>query len=353
MTRALTKSELLSRYVAEVQRTIGPGAPKDVGPELESLLAESIEAREAATSRELSVEEVAAVLEEFGAPRAVADRYAPRPKYLIGPGLYPIFLVVMKAILLAAALVPLVVVVVSRLATGAELPSVSRGILNWLGMSYQIALGGLAWAVLVFAILERLGVQETVAEPGEGGAPPWKALDLPPVDDPSRASRVGAGFRIYFIVVFLAAFNLFPQWVGLHVFKAGEQPQILSLDDLGIHLPMWQLNLWWALALVQNLLLFRVGRWTPATRWLEFGLGLFGAAIIYPLIGSVGDAMRREPFTTVVGNPRVAAQLARLAPMVLTMILLVVVCSSAYRLYRLLWVGRPGTNGGTTGPLIT
>lgn len=352
MNREMTKSELLSRYVADVKRKIGLGAPKDVDRELESLLSDSIEARETAEGRELRIDEVAGILREFGTPGEVAERYLPRPRHLIGPGLYPVFMVVVKAVLGAAALVPLILLLLSRLAQGEDFPPLWTGILNWLGLAYQIAFGGLAWAVLVFAVLERLGVSERALESAVGPAERWNPLDLPPTDDPSAASRFGTGFNIYAIVALLIVFNFWPEWIGIYTFKPGSQPQVLSLRDLGIHLPMWQLNLWWLVALIQNLLLFRAGRWTEFTRWTEFGLGLFGAAIIYLLIEPAGDALRGDPFETVVTNHALAGLLARLVPVLLTAIVVIVLAASTHRLYRLLRVRVRGRGQGATGPVL-
>jgi hypothetical protein len=109
---------------------------------------------------------------------------------------------------------------------------------------------------------------------------------------------------------------------------------------------MWQLSLWWLGTLAQNVMLFRAGRWTPATRWIQFGLGVAGLAILYPLIDTVGEALRREPFTKVVANQQLASILARLAPMVLTVAVMIVLATSALRLYRLL---RPGDSGRIAG----
>ncbi len=85
------------------------------------------------------------------------------------------------------------------------------------------------------------------------------------------------------------------------------------------------------------------------TRWTQFALGLAGAAILYPLIGSVGEALRREPFTAVVSNPELAAFLARLATMALTVTVLAVLGTSVVRLYLLLRVAwRPGERGAAS-----
>jgi hypothetical protein len=343
MSQTLTKQELVLRYVNEVRRILGKKAPSDLARELESLLTESIEAHEAELGRALELQEVANLIADFGTPDQTAGRYHPRPNCLIGPDLYPAFVLVVKVMVGVAAGVPLIVLLVSALASGGGLPSFATGLLNWLGLSYQIALSGLAWAVLVFAILERFGA--STEHPKES----WDPLSLPPLDDPSRASRIGATVRIYFIVALMILFNFYPQWVGVYILASGTDPRVVTLADLGIELPRLALNLWWLLVLGQNLLLLRQGRWKTYTRCSEFGLGLFAAGIVYHLMGTVGGALGREQFTAIMPSARLASLVTRLAPTVLLVILLILLGASAHRLYRLLRPATPAFDSDRVG----
>lgn len=329
MSQRMSKQELVSRYVHEVKRILGKKAPADLTRELESLLNESIEAREAESGHELKVAEVAGLIAAFGTPDEVAGRYVPRPSCLIGPGLYPAFLLVVKVMLGAAAGIPLILLLVSGLAPGGRFPTVASGLVSWLGLSYQIAFSGLGWAVLVFAVLERCGVSPDYSRDA------WDPLSLPPVDDPFQASRIGATVRIYFVVALLILFNLFPEWLGIYLVASGHEARLVSLHELGIRLPMLALNIWWLIALLQNLLLLKQGRWTLPIRWLQFGLGVFGAAIVYQIMRVTAETLSQAQFSTALGNPQLASILARLIPTVLFTILLVVLLSSARRLYRL------------------
>ncbi len=56
--------------------------------------------------RELELREVSNLIAAFGTPGEVAGRYAPRPNYLIGPGLHPTFLQVAKVMLGVSVGVP-------------------------------------------------------------------------------------------------------------------------------------------------------------------------------------------------------------------------------------------------------
>ncbi len=333
MSTQVSRRELVSRYVNAVTRNLGGRAPKDLARELESLLTESIEAREEVLGRELNLREVAGLIADFGTPEKVAGRYAPRPQCLIGPNLYPTFLVVAKVVLGVAAGLPLLLLLVSYLAPG-ESPEFVAAFFRWLEFSYRIAFGGLAWAVLVFAVLERCGVAVRYPEQD------WDPLDLPPVEDVGGASRIGAGLRIYFIIALVILLNFYPGWVGIYFLSSGST-RVVSLGDLGIQLPMLALNLWWLAALVQNLLLLKLGRWTTPIRWMEFGLGLFAAAIFYHLMGIVSEAVVGEAFVAAMPSPQLATLLARLVPAVLLILLLVLLGASVHRLYRLVRPASP------------
>jgi hypothetical protein len=305
MSQNMSKHELVARYVHEVKHILGRKAPPDLTRELESLLGESIEAREAELGRELQLSEVGALIVGFGTPDEVAGRYVLRPNYLIGPGLYPAFLVVVKAVLGAAAGIPLLLLMVSGLAPGGHFPPVVSGLVRWLTLSYHIAFSGLGWAVLVFVVLERCGVSPEYSKEA------WDPFSLPPIDDPFRASRTGATVRIYFVIALLVVFNLFPQWLGVYFVATGQETRFVSLGELGIRLPMLALNIWWLLVLLQNLLLLKQGRWTLPIRWLQFGLGTFAAAILYQILQGATGALRQAEFSTLIGDPHVASILAR------------------------------------------
>jgi hypothetical protein len=61
-----------------------------------------IEDREAEPDQEASEEIVAAVLKDFGSPREVTQLYGAH-NYLIGPRLYPIYLQVLRIVLIVVA----------------------------------------------------------------------------------------------------------------------------------------------------------------------------------------------------------------------------------------------------------
>jgi hypothetical protein len=336
MSKTITSEELIARYLHAIGRNLPRETRSDVTSELGSLLADSVEEKGADLGRALTLEETAGLLNDLGAPETVAARYAPKPHYLIGPGLYPIFMMVLKVILGVAAGLPILLMLISDL-IGGRGPLEAAGIRGWatmLGMTYQIAFSGGAWAVISFAALERFGISAPLEEEH------WNPLDLPPVDDRGEVSRVGVTVKIYAVIVFLLLFNLYPEWVGLYNLGPDEGLTVTSLSELGIQLPMLALNLWWLAALGLNLLLLRDGRWRPLSRWFEFGLGLFGAGILYSMVGLSVTGVLKEVFAGATPQT-VVALIQRLSTWVLSAAFLITVAASVVRLYRLLRPEKP------------
>jgi hypothetical protein len=167
----------------------------------------------------------------------------------------------------------------------AEFPAGLAGAFKYLGWVGRVLFINLAIVAGVFAVIERIRARQRAE--GKLQAEKWNPRELPEVEDTERVSAAGRVWRIYCIVVFFIVLNFFPQFFGV-IFFSGDEVRTLPVLDLGVRIPVLLLNLWWVLALALNMTLLRQGRWNFATRWWEFGLGLFGALILYvTLTGSV------------------------------------------------------------------
>jgi hypothetical protein len=97
--------------------------------------------------------------------------------------------------------------------------------------------------------------------------------------DPDSVHLAGIVIRICFLIGALLVFNAFPQWIGTS--RSLDDPSTfvpLLAPEFQMYMPV--LNVWWALALTLNFLLLGLRRWTPAIRWADLGLTLFGMAIL-------------------------------------------------------------------------
>lgn len=141
--------ELLDQYLEAVGRHLRGKRRDDIVAELRANLEAQLDDREAELGRPLTQPEVEQWLKQLGAPMMMAARYQPH-EYLIGPGLYPIYrLVLGRVIGWAAAIYAIVSVVTIATGTpnaGAALNALVRlpGVLLWVA----------AWVTLIFAVVE-------------------------------------------------------------------------------------------------------------------------------------------------------------------------------------------------------
>jgi hypothetical protein len=91
--------ELIDRYLQAVKLWLPTRQKQDIVAELRDDLQSQVEEREAELGRPLAETELADLLERCGKPMAVAGRYLPQ-KPLIGPALYPVYLMALKVAVL-------------------------------------------------------------------------------------------------------------------------------------------------------------------------------------------------------------------------------------------------------------
>lgn len=99
--------ELVDRYLNAVKGYLPQkekAAQDDIIAELKDSLLSRIEERESALGRALSAEEQQALVKENGHPMLVASRYMPQ-QYLIGPSMFPFWLMALRAMLIAVGVV--------------------------------------------------------------------------------------------------------------------------------------------------------------------------------------------------------------------------------------------------------
>jgi hypothetical protein len=90
--------DLLERYLQAIGQNLPPATRDDVLNELRANLSAEIDDRAESLNRPLTEPEVAAILKAHGRPEVVATRYLPQ-RYLIGPTLFPYYILTMRRVL--------------------------------------------------------------------------------------------------------------------------------------------------------------------------------------------------------------------------------------------------------------
>jgi hypothetical protein len=285
------KTELFDRYVHEVGRRLPKKQRDDVEAELHSLLTDALQDRmpEGETEDNTALEAAqVAILEEFGPPEKVAAQYRPPNRYLIGPRVFDIYLIVVAAVAGSLSLVFLIVLPLITIWGEAE-PLMALG--SWYVEIFDDYLGavlaGFGSVTLTFAILERVLPRLTFEDKEE--KEPWNPRTLPKIEDHTRVQIGGLIAETVMIVIALIVFNFFPQWIGLNfVASVDDTPHrwysipLLAPTFFTAYLPL--LNLTWILNIGLNLVLLRQGRWQLFTRLFDFALAIFGVFICYRML---------------------------------------------------------------------
>lgn len=251
--------------------------------ELRSLLAEQLDERIA--GGELPDAAALNLNASFGRPEAVASRYLPAQQYLIGPRLYPYFLLSAKIAFYFVTGFFIFWTLFGVVTGSTRLPEFMRpdSLLAWGVELLRLLAVNLALLVCAFALLERiLGAQA----PASAQTRPWDPRDLPPVPSDSNDDKVSEPAligKIYVVVALAALLNFFPQWFGILIFT-GNKMYSIPYFALGISLPVYLLNVWWAGSIALNVWLLIQRRWSRETRWLQLALNIFGAVILFMVI---------------------------------------------------------------------
>ncbi len=272
--------ELINRYVYQVGRRLPERTRADVEQELRSLLLDALEERTGRTA-DFTEEEQVAVLEEFGSPEQMADKYRPRPRYIIGPKLYNLYLIVIAAIAGAGLLASIVTTVVSTLGPEANVSVFGLLLQAWTTFM-NIALSGAGSATLVFAVLERV-IPDEEFELNEDKK--WNPRDLPAIEPRNEVKRAGLVVEIAFLALLMTAFLAFGQRIGGAYYDGTwhSTPSFLSAAFFSLYLPLLVAR--WGLTILQDIVLLRQGRWQLGTRISDLLLHFLDISILGRLLG--------------------------------------------------------------------
>ncbi len=255
---------LIDRYVTEVGKNLPLlKGREDIEKELRSTLEDMLEDRISTTGRLRDAAMEIELLKEYGSPQKVAATYNPQP-YLIGPKLFPFFLMVLKIVI---TVVVTVLLVLTGIRAVTDTPFMGMDFVNIVGKG----LGGIVSAaitafgniVLVFAILERVLPDKEIGDFSD--EKDWDPASLANEPDPDTVKRSDLIAEIVFTFVGLAILNLFPEILGMSYFT----------EDKSFFIPMFSVEFFkflpWINAIflaeiVLDIYLLRSAVWTSITR---------------------------------------------------------------------------------------
>ncbi len=332
--------ELINRYVHQVGRRLPKRLRDDVTVELRSLLLDALEERaglEASDETAFSEEDQVAVLEEFGPPAQMAAKYQPQPRYIIGPKVYNLYLIVVATVVGAGLLASIVSTAVGRLYAS----PVGMEMLELLGLGlvrfFNIAVGGIGSTTLVFAVLERVIPN---AEFELDDEEEWNPHDLPAIEEHNEIKPAGMIVQIGLLALLLIAFIAFPDRIGTGVYYDDGWhivPSILSAAFFSLYLPLIEIR--WGLTIILNLVLLRQGRWQLGTRIADLLLHGFDVMILVRLL--LGPSiLSTKALTAMLPEGAPVPPVANALKLAFLVALIVIAIETAVKIHRT-WQSRP------------
>lgn len=200
---------LINRYVSEVGKHLPlVMGREDIEKELRSTLEDMLEERAEKEGRPADEAMEVELLKEYGAPQKVAETYNSHP-YLIGPRIFPFFLMILK-ISIFGALIGMSVVTIIELIT--EITAGGYGymqiVLQGFGRMFSVSMSAFGYIVLAFAIIERYVPDFKVDIEEEQK---WDPISLTKEPAPHSIKRGELIAEIVFTIVGLAFLNWFLQ----------------------------------------------------------------------------------------------------------------------------------------------
>jgi len=304
-------NNLIDAYVSEVGRRLPRKTRADIEAEIRSILQDMLEEHSRETGKSADDEMTLEMLKSYGNPEKVAATYLGE-RYLIGPRLYPIFMLVLRIVLMVTGVLAAVglgmAVFQSALPPLNAFETVMNAIADF-GTTVMVALGNI---VLIFAILEwalfRAGEKVEVK-----GLPVEKEWDPRGLTKVSTQNQVRMGETIVETVGCFAAiiiFNFYPQIIGFtpslnSLFENGNWSSVTFLPLLSeaffTFVPY--LTLVWATTISLNIALLRMGHWTTLSRVIVIGLKVISIFIAGAMLaGPSLIAITTPALTSALGD---------------------------------------------------
>jgi hypothetical protein len=280
-------TNLIDAYVSEVGRHLPRKSRDDIEAEIRSILQDMLEESVRKTGKPANDEMTFEVLKSYGDPEKVAATYLGE-RYLIGPRLYPIFMLVLRIVLIVTGVLAAIGLGIAVFQTAITPQNAIETVLKAIVNFGITAMGALGNIVLVFAILE----WALFSSSGKGEV---KGLSIVKEWDPRSLTKVTAHNQVKMVETIvetvgcfaaIVIFNFYPQIIGITpslngVFENGSWSQVIFVPLLSAaffyYVPY--LTLLWALTIILNIVLLRMGHWTSIIRIMVISLKVISICI--------------------------------------------------------------------------
>jgi hypothetical protein len=203
--------ELIDRYLYAVTSRLPENIREDVEKELKANIEDML-------PENPSKADVSTVLKKLGNPVKLADEYRQVKRYLIGPGLYDNYLTLLKLVISITSLIFVLIALIEGI-IGVQNGDIFglgvRTITKIITAALEGSIQGALWVTLIFAILEKSGINEGAPIFGKRD---WSPEDLPliPKGSKKKISRSETTFSMILLVCFISILYFQPQFISIY-----------------------------------------------------------------------------------------------------------------------------------------
>jgi len=270
--------ELINLYLEEVRQQLPLKNREDILREIQSTLMDMIEDRNPSPGQDLSRESVMAVLREFGSPQQVARQYSTQ-NVLIGPRMYPLYLQVLKIVLIVIGAVNLVGIIIAIVTPSNLEVGVFETIAQILGGLFSSLFTGFGIVTLSFASIERTTPRDWRFDLDQE----WQPEQLLRKKDKQQISIPGLAIEITLSLIFIALLNFFLDRIGIYFLgDSGWVSTPILNNNFTRYIPWITASA--VLDIALNLYLIRKGVWDNLSVLAKVFINLFKTAISFAII---------------------------------------------------------------------
>ena len=254
--------KLIDRYVTQVGKYLPAKTREDIERELKSTLEDMLEDRAQNLARPADEAMELELLREYGVPDKVADTYH-STQYLIGPRMYPMFIMVLKIVFTVLSALAVVGLVVALGKVGFAGREFAQTLMQTVGGYIGAAITAFGNVVLVFVLLERFLPDSEIK--GLKTSEEWDPATLLKEQDPDMVKRGELIAEIIFTFAAVILLNFYPQFLGMSFFVDGEWFFIPMFSDNFFRFLPW-INLTLLAEILLDIYLIRQNTWSVITR---------------------------------------------------------------------------------------
>jgi len=318
---------LVDRYISAVSDILPAKQRKDTVTEIRSLIQDALDDRSKTEGRPPDDEMMVAVLRQFGSPEKIVAPYLPE-KYLIGPRLFPIFLMVIRIALPLIAVLALVGVWIGNIPAGSiTAVEVLTNLVKSIGNALYAVVQAFGNIVLIFAILQ------WVLPEFKTKAKEWDPRSLKAISQPDKIKRGELITEIIFSMVGLIIFTFYLDRVGIYNNINGLWTFTPILTSAFNAYVPW-LDLFWVLTIVLDAILLRKGSWEVGTRVFSILMSAFSITLAASFMSHI---QYLYTLRGALGQLGAGGILQSLLNQILIVVFAIVIITSVVKIFQMAW----------------